>query len=141
MVLQKQNSFKAQSVFFSKSCHPSNRALRHRFHSSQRTLAGVKHYLHYSGVAPISRLQQSWLQGPAFTAIGENRFYRCRQEAGSDSSGGVGIPYIGHVIQSLPSKQASTLPTSSVEFPHEPRDLRSLTQHSTSTGGSSGTVF
>lgn len=91
---------------FSKSCHPSNKALRHRFHSSQHTLADVKHYLHYSGVAPISRLQQSWLQGPAFTAIGENRFYRCRQEAGSDSSGG-GWNSIHWPCHSEPSKQAS----------------------------------
>lgn len=96
-------------VFFPKTVF-LQQTLRRGFHLSQRTLAGVEHYLQCSGGAPIWRLQQSWLQGPAFTAIEENRFCPCRQEAGSDWSGEVGIPYIGRVIQSLPSKQAPSPP-------------------------------
>ena len=50
---------------------------------------------------------QARLQGPAFTAIEENRLYRCIEEAEFDLTGEVGVAYQN--IHKQPARQTDNL--------------------------------
>ena len=65
-------------------------------------LADVQYYTKHSGVAPVKGFLQSSIQGPAFTAVKENRFHGCVEEAEFGVTGEVGVPYTGHAIQGPP---------------------------------------
>lgn len=56
----------------------------------------------YIYISIIQRPLQGRLQGPAFTAIQENRLGSCKEEAKLDVTREVGSPYTSHTIKSFP---------------------------------------
>ena len=65
--------------------------------------------MQHSGVAPIQRLLQGRLHGPALTAIQENGLHGRVKEVKLDFTWKVGLPSTGHAIQSLPCKSLPQL--------------------------------